>query len=158
MQDDASALARPHEDSRSIAPPKSSGDVETTWKSRDSEELIEWATALAIYVARHGDSLSGKEGKTLYCKLLNAATDTRSVGSVSNWSTLMEIYSEVTTSATYRHQPIDLTAFCGDRPVQLLVRLPNQLGTFEHRVGSPWDQFGAALFADFSWPGMVRPV
>ena len=108
MQDDSRVVASPHQDSKSITPTDDcdSGNVETLWEPRDYQELIKEATALAMHVARHGDSLSGDEGKALYCNLINAVADAKSVWSVANWKTLMETYSEV-TSVTYKERGVN---------------------------------------------------
>ena len=108
MQDDSRGVASPHQDSKSIAPMADgdNGNVETIWEPREYAELIKEATALAMYVARHGDSLSGKEGTALYCKLINAVADAKSVRSVANWKTLMETYSEV-TAVTYKERGVN---------------------------------------------------
>lgn len=107
-QDDSRVVARQHQDLKSIAPTDDgdSQNGETIWEPRDYQELIKEATALAMYVARHGDSLSSKEGKALYCNLINAVADARSVWSVANWKTLMETYSEV-TSVTYKERGVN---------------------------------------------------
>ena len=108
LQEDSRVGASPHQDSKSIAltDDGGSGNVETNWVRRDFDELIKEATALAMYVARHGDSLSGKEAKDLYRKLITAVADAKSVRSVANWKSLMGTYQEV-TAVTYKERGVN---------------------------------------------------
>lgn len=157
-RDDGIVLASPHQHFKSVPRPDASGDIETTWKPCDSEDPAEEVTALAMDAVRYGDSLTIEEGKTLACKPLNAAARAKLRGSVPNRKTLMQTCSEATAAASYRNQPIALTAFSRDQLVKRLPGMPNKRGDLGCHVGSAWGHFSAARTADSWRPGTVRPI
>ena len=70
---------------------------------RDAEmdRLIEEARALALYVARHGDSLGDDADQTLYKALVGAIPQATSRPSQADWQTLITAYAKV-TAVTYK--------------------------------------------------------
>ena len=51
--------------------------------AEECNRLVAEANALALYVARHGDSLPGDDGKALYDRLLEAIANASTSGSAS---------------------------------------------------------------------------
>lgn len=86
----------------------SGGDDDRSQASRDAEEfdrLCDEASALALYIARHGDSLNDAAGG-LHDGLLKAISDARSSRSSGNWQALMQAYAKV-TEITYRDRGVN---------------------------------------------------
>lgn len=68
-------------------------------ENADFSRLLDEANALALYVARHGDSLSD-ENKDIYVSLLEAISAAESSRSSAHWQALMKAYADV-TAITY---------------------------------------------------------
>ena len=100
----------------------SSREAEANRNPRDIDQLIKEAKALALYVARHGDSLSGDDGQTLYHNLLEAIADAESDG-VSKWKTLMETYAKV-TAITYKKKSVNGRTLLDTQAKASLIKWP----------------------------------
>ena len=78
---------------------------ESTWNAEEFDRLLAEANALALYVARHGDSLS-VENKGLYVSLLDAISTAESSRSPPQWHALMKAYADV-TAVTYMDRGVN---------------------------------------------------
>ena len=72
---------------------------------RDLEDLIAEARALALYVSRHGDALSG-DNHELHEELLAAIAKFVDQPSTSGWRELMTAYAKV-TAVTYKERGVN---------------------------------------------------
>lgn len=78
----------------------------TGWSADEYSRLIAEANALALYVARHGDTLPDDTGKALYDALLQAVANATSKCSADHWKALMKTYAEV-TAVTYANRGVN---------------------------------------------------
>ena len=79
--------------------------IDKTWNPVELEGLIAEAKALALYVARHGDSLPDNDQK-LYGELLMAIANIELTRSSENWRSLMSAYAKV-TAVTYQQRGVN---------------------------------------------------
>ena len=92
-----------------------------SWDAEEFDRLLAEANALALYVARHGDSLSD-ENKGLYVSLLDAISAAASSRSSDQWHALMKAYADV-TAVTYMDRGVN-----GRTILDTQSRKPNPAG------------------------------
>ena len=134
---------------------KTSENAGTVRNPEEFDQLMAEANALALYVARHGDSL--RDGsKTLYDQLLSAIEKAKSSPSTPHWRALMAAYAEV-TAITYKELGINGRTIL-DTQNKISPRFLPWLFAPRNRPGV----IGAALFAMalffevlMSWSGGV---
>lgn len=80
-------------------------DAETVWDPNELVRLIAEAEALALYVSRHGNSLSDGYD-TLRDGLLKAIANAKSIPSSHHWRDLMSAYAKV-TAVTYMERGVN---------------------------------------------------
>ena len=82
-----------------------SADTHKTWNPDELGQLIAESKALALYVARHGDSFSNNDQK-LYDELLIAIANIELTCSPEDWRSLMSAYAKV-TAVTYQQRGVN---------------------------------------------------
>ena len=86
--------------------PIAHASLPTGWSEEECGKLIAEANALALYIARHGDTLPDTTGKELYAALLQAVANATPSCSADHWRTLMKTYAEV-TAITYASRGVN---------------------------------------------------
>ena len=104
-------------------------DSAPSWNADEFDRLLAEANALALYIARHGDSLVDKDGADLYANLLDAISAATSSRSSAQWNALMKSYADV-TAITYKDRGVN-----GRTILDTQVKKPNPAGRW---VGRRW--------------------
>ena len=97
------------------------GTTEPSWNAQAFDRLLAEANALALYIARHGDSLSDDD-EGLYASLLDTISAATASRTSAQWNALMKAYAAV-TAITYKDRGVN-----GRTVLDTQVRKPDSAG------------------------------